>query len=121
MKNAALAAEIAQKHQESTGATLMSSAFCIPIAGNNPDFTVTWNNTVPQTVMLYVYGGKCEFSYGPNTGTNNPTIFLDSQDGSNGLITKTIQLPTGQGMCVDLLQYISNPTPSGITMVGVSW
>ena len=112
-----LLADIAQKQ---TATNMTNSSFCIPIAGSSPTFTVTWNHNAPTAVLVWVYGGKVVFSYGPNGGNNNPTVFLDSQDGQNGYNSKTVTL-TGSSVAVDLQDYISNPGPSGVTMVGVSW
>lgn len=97
-----------------------NSAFCLPIAGNDPLFDVTWNHNAPVQVMLYVYNGKCVFSYGPNGTSNNPTVFLDSQDGQGGYIAKVITL-SGQSVAVDLKSYISLAGPGGFTAVGVTW
>lgn len=115
-----LLANIASTHKELTATNMNNSSFCIPVAGNDPSFTVTWNHDAPAKVMLYIYGGKCEFSYGPNGNPNNPTVFLDSQDGQNGYLAKTITL-SGNSVAVDLKSYTNTAGIGGFTMVGVSW
>ena len=121
MKKEELLADIAKKHKELTATNMNNSSFCVPVAGTDPTFVVTWNHDAPKTIMLYVYSGKCEFSYGPNGNQNNPTVFLDSQDGAHGYITKIITLAPEQNVAIDLKNYISLAGPSGFTAVGVSW
>jgi len=121
MNNQELVADIATKHQELTATNMNNSSFCVPVAGTDPTFTVTWNHDAPKKVMLYVYGGKCVFSYGPNGSQNNPTVALDSQDGQGGYMAKTITLNAGQSVAVDLQSYTNIAGPSGFTAVGVSW
>jgi hypothetical protein len=120
MKKEELLADIAKIHKELTATNMNNSSFCLPIAGNDPTFVVTWNHDAPAQVMLYVYSGKCEFSYGPNDASNNPTVFLDSQDGQGGYVAKVNTL-SGQSVAVDLNSYINLAVPGGFTAVGVSW
>ncbi|BDD11752.1 hypothetical protein FUAX_41840 (plasmid) [Fulvitalea axinellae] len=120
MKKEDLIADIAKRHKELTASPMNNTSFCQPLEGNEAQFVVSWNHNAPKTVMLYVYNGKCEFSYGPNGKQDNPTIFMDSQDGNAGSISKIVKL-TGGSVAVDLKTYICLKGVSSFNVVGVSW
>ncbi|MBI1223444.1 MAG: hypothetical protein GC180_12640 [Bacteroidetes bacterium] len=120
MNKETLLAEIAKKHQELTATPMTNSSFCFPANGNPPTFTVSWNHNCPPSVMLYIYHGKCEFSYGSNGGSNNPTVFLDSTGQQGGYAAQTVNL-TGEGNAIDLMNFINMATASQNFIVGVSW
>ena len=120
MKNQALLTDIAKMHKELTATQMTNSSFCFPTAGD-PTFTVTWNHNAPSQVMLYIYNGKCVFSYGSNSNANNPTVALDSQDGQGGGYIAQVVTLSGSSVAVSLESYTNMASASGVAMVGVSW
>ncbi len=114
-------AAIAKNHQDLTGTLMNNSAFCLPIAGQDPLFTVTWNHNSPGKVLLYIYNGKCEFTYGPNDSiSGQKTVFLDSTGLPFGYATKIITFNAGEKFAVDLKSYTDKDF-TGTKSLGASW
>lgn len=106
-------ADMAEKHQVTTGQTLKNSAACTPNS-NDPWFMCTWNHNIPKTILLYCYNGSCKIEY----GTKNTLVQLDS-------VTNPMQSITpeagAKNFSFALTSFTLGGSPQGLHCVGASW